>query len=127
MVVDEQARVLLFKILANNVRLRLIEALAAGERSVGALCDETGEEQTRVSHELRCLTVCGLVTQRREGKRIIYSLNRKTVLPILRAADTHAAKFAERLKGCDMISEARSIPLPEVMVEKHRSGSEGSK
>ena len=116
---DVQARVLLFKILANTIRLRLIEALDAGERSVGELCEETGEEQTRVSHELRCLTVCGLVTQRREGKRIIYSLNRKTVLPILRAADIHAAKFAERLKGCDMISEARSIPLPKVMVRKH--------
>jgi DNA-binding transcriptional ArsR family regulator len=116
---DEQARVLLFKILANNVRLRLIEALSADARSVGELCEETGEEQTRVSHELRCLTVCGLVTQKREGKRIIYSLNRKTVLPILRAADTHAAKFAEGLKGCDMISEARSIQLPKVTVGKH--------
>ncbi len=114
-IVDEQARVLLFKILANNTRLRLIETLSTGEKSVGELCNEAGEEQTRVSHELRCLTVCGLVNQRREGKRIIYSLNRKTVLPILAAADRHASKFADRLKGCDMISEARKMQVPKIM------------
>ncbi len=117
----EQARVLLFKVLANDVRLRLIETLSTGEKSVSELCDETGEEQTRVSHELRCLTVCGLVNQRREGRRIIYSLNRKTVLPILETADRHAAKFAERLKGCDMISEARKMQLPKVVAIQRRS------
>lgn len=115
MVVDEPARVLLFKILANSIRLRLIETLRTGEKSVGELCSEVGEEQTRVSHELRCLTVCGLVNQKREGKRIIYSLNRETVLPILGAADRHASKFAGRLKGCDMISEARKMQIPKVI------------
>ena len=119
---DEQARVLLFKILANNIRLRLIETLSGGEMSVGELCAEAGEEQTRVSHELRCLTVCGLVNQRREGKRIIYSLNRKTVLPILAAADKHASKFADRLKGCDMVSEARKMQIPKVTAIQRRSG-----
>ncbi len=121
MAIDEQARVLLFKVLANNVRLRLIETLSTGERSVGELCDETDQEQTRVSHELRCLTVCGFVNQRREGKRIIYSLNRKSVLPILEAADKHTAKFAERMRGCEMISEARKMPIAKVMAVERRS------
>ena len=106
---DYQAQVLVFKVLSNHVRLKLIEALHDGEKDVGGLCSFIREEQTRVSHELRCLSVCGFVNFRRDGKRIIYSLNAKTILPILDAAEYHVERFGERMKGCDMISEAQKI------------------
>jgi DNA-binding transcriptional ArsR family regulator len=108
---DYQANVLVFKVLSNHVRLKLIEALHEGEKDVGELCIAIDEEQTRVSHELRCLTVCGFAEFRREGKRIIYSLNSKTVVPILEAAEKHIAKFGDRMKGCDMISEAQKMTI----------------
>ncbi len=111
-----ESRVLLFKVLANAVRLKLVEALSHGEISVNELCEAVREPQSRVSHELRCLTVCGLANYRREGKRIIYSLNSKTVLPILNAADGHVEKFADRMKTCDMISEAKRIAVHELAV-----------
>ena len=106
---DYQAHVLVFKVLSNEVRLKLIEALRDGERDVTELCSAIREEQTRVSHELRCLTVCGFANFRREGKRVIYSLNSKTVLPILDAAEKHVKRFGERMEGCDMISDAKKI------------------
>ncbi len=109
-------RVLLFKVLANEARLKIVEALADGEKTVTELCNHTREEQTRVSHELRCLLVCGFVNFRREGRQIRYSLNTQTVLPILRAADSHVGKFVERMKSCDMLSEARSMKVHEVAV-----------
>lgn len=111
---DYQAHVLVFKVLSNQVRLKLIEALRDGERDVSELCSEVREEQTRVSHELRCLTVCGFANFRREGKRIIYSLNSKTVVPILDAAAKHVEKFGERMSGCDMISVAKKITVAQI-------------
>lgn len=111
---DYRAQVLLFKVLSNEVRLKLIEALRSGEKSVGELCEKIKEEQTRVSHELRCLVVCGFADYRREGKRVMYSLNKKTVLPILEAADKHVERFGDRMKGCDMVSEAKKMIVPEL-------------
>ncbi|HZW56121.1 MAG TPA: metalloregulator ArsR/SmtB family transcription factor [Nitrososphaerales archaeon] len=109
-----QAYVLVFKVLSNQVRLKLIEALRDGERDVGQLCSDIKEEQTRVSHELKCLTVCGFANYRRDGKRIIYSLNSKTVIPILDAASKHVEKFGERMEGCDMISDAKKITVAQI-------------
>jgi DNA-binding transcriptional ArsR family regulator len=108
---DYQTKVLLFKVLSNQIRLKLIEALRDGEKDVSELCRVTREEQTRVSHELKCLTVCGFANFRRDGKRIIYSLNSKTVIPIIDAAENHAECFGERMKGCDMISEAQKMTI----------------
>ncbi len=113
---DRQALVLLFKVFANDVRLKLIETLTSGEKSVSELSEETGEMQTRISHELRCLTVCGVVNYRREGKRIIYSLNKRTVLPILETAEKHAETFADRMKGCEIISDARRMTVHALTV-----------
>lgn len=101
----------MFKVFANDVRLSLIEALISGERTVSELCQSTRQMQTRVSHELRCLTVCGVVNYRREGKQIVYSLNKQSVLPILRAANRHVEKFAGRMKGCEMVSDARRMTV----------------
>ena len=111
-----EGRVLLFKVLANPVRLRLVEALSGGEMSVSELVRAVRESQARVSHELRCLSVCGLVNFKREGKFVFYSLNEATVLPILRAADKHVEKFTDRMKGCDMISEAKRMMVHELTV-----------
>ncbi len=111
-----QAEILLFKVLSNETRLRIIDSLRGGDRSVTELCEKTQENQTRISHELRCLTVCGVVNYERDGKRIIYSLNKKTVLPILEAADKHVETYADRMKGCDMVSEARRMKVVELTV-----------
>lgn len=108
---DYQPSIFVFKVLSNQIRLKLIEALRGGEKDVGELCKSVDEEQTRVSHELKCLTVCGFANSRRDGKRIIYSLNTKTVLPILEAAQRHIEKFEERMEGCDMISEAQKMTV----------------
>jgi ArsR family transcriptional regulator len=116
--VDYQSYVLLFKVLSNEVRLKLIDALEEGDKSVGELCECIEEDQTRVSHELKCLVVCGLANYRRDGKRIIYSLNRRSVLPILKAAANHAEKFADRMRGCEMVSEAKRIVVRGVLASE---------
>lgn len=64
----------LLKALAHEGRLMILCALVTGERSVGELEDLLGARQAAVSQQLARLRLEGLVTCRREGKSIFYSL-----------------------------------------------------
>ena len=64
----------LLKALAHEGRLMILCALVSGERSVGELEDLLGARQAAVSQQLARLRLEGLVTCRREGKSILYSL-----------------------------------------------------
>jgi DNA-binding transcriptional ArsR family regulator len=63
-----------FRALGDETRLRLLEQLAAGERSVAELMELMGLGQSLVSHHLRALREAGLVHDRREGRWVYYSI-----------------------------------------------------
>jgi ArsR family transcriptional regulator len=76
--IADQARAvaaLRFRALGDETRLRILEALATGERCVSDLMDALGLGQSLVSHHLRALREAGLVTVRREGRRINYTIS----------------------------------------------------
>jgi DNA-binding transcriptional ArsR family regulator len=60
--------------LANGRRAEIIELLAQGERSVENVADAIDQSVANTSHHLRTLARAGLVTTRREGRRIYYEL-----------------------------------------------------
>jgi DNA-binding transcriptional ArsR family regulator len=75
----------LFQALGDESRLRLLLVLATGkELSVGALCKATGRSQSATSHNLALLRFAGIVTCRREGKQVYYSLASAYVLDLLK-------------------------------------------
>ncbi len=100
---DLTALSLLFKALSNDSRVSILNLLRNGPKSVGQISKALGLEQTAVSHNLKCLTFCGLVTGNRLGKTIEYSLNQETVEPILRIADRHISKYAVNLRTCETL------------------------
>jgi DNA-binding transcriptional ArsR family regulator len=63
-----------FGILADPNRLRLISALASQELCVCDLAALMKMTESAVSHQLRLLKVMRLVSYRREGKNVYYSL-----------------------------------------------------
>ena len=63
-----------FRALGDETRLRLLELLTAGERSVAALMEDTGLGQSLVSHHLRALRQAGLVRDRRDGRWVFYTI-----------------------------------------------------
>lgn len=65
---------LVFDILADPTRRRLIEALRDGERSVTELVEVAGIAQSGVSRHLRILQEAGFVEVRADGQRRLYSL-----------------------------------------------------
>jgi len=70
------------KALADDTRQRILEMLLAAE---GGLCVSEivrafGVSQPTISHHLSILRRLGLVTSRREGKEIYYSVNRERIV-----------------------------------------------
>lgn len=65
----------LFKVLGEYTRLRIIYLLSFGERSVGEIAETIGMGQSAVSHQLRVLRQTRLVTFRKDGKTVWYSLD----------------------------------------------------
>ena len=72
------------KALSHHDRLRLIEVLAQGSRSVELLSSASEIPLKSVSHHLQLLKNAGLVISRRHGRRIIYSLSGDPVYQLLR-------------------------------------------
>jgi ArsR family transcriptional regulator len=70
------------KAIADEKRLRVLSLLAGGERCVCELQDELGVGQSLLSHHLRALKDAGLVTDRRAGRWIHYSLNKQALKEI---------------------------------------------
>lgn len=73
------------KALSHESRLLLLCVLAEGEYSVGELETILGERQSTVSQQLARLRLDRLVTTRREGKTIYYSLASDDVRTVLAA------------------------------------------
>lgn len=71
------------KCLGHPLRLRLLEALEGGERSVSDLQGYSGATQAAVSQQLATLKARGIVDCRREGTHVFYRITEPKVTAIL--------------------------------------------
>ena len=71
-----------FKALAEPMRVRILDALRDGERSVGDLVAGLGTTQQNVSKHLATLHQEGIVTRRKEGNRVLYRIVDEGVLEL---------------------------------------------
>ena len=76
----------LFKSLAHPARVRALEVLAEGERSVGELQPLVGIESSHLSQQLAVLRRAGVVTTRKEGASVIYAVRDPLVVELLAVA-----------------------------------------
>ena len=68
-----------FAVLAEPMRLRLIQALFAGEKNVGELVEVTGGTQANVSRHLQTLTTAHILSRRKEGLQVFYKIADPTI------------------------------------------------
>ncbi|MBX9812181.1 MAG: metalloregulator ArsR/SmtB family transcription factor [Burkholderiales bacterium] len=73
------------KALGSGNRLELLDFLAQGERSVDALAGLTGLSVANTSRHLQVLRQAGLVTARKEGQFVYYSVSGGGVIRLLAA------------------------------------------
>ena len=76
----------LFKALAHPARVRVLEVLLDGERSVGELQPLVGIELSHLSQQLGVLRRAGLVTARKERSSVFYALRDPLVGTLLSVA-----------------------------------------
>lgn len=86
----------LFRVLGHPARVRIVELLREGERSVGALQAELGLESGATSQHLAALRRVGLVESRRDGTSVFYRAAGERVFELL---DTGRALVARQLEG----------------------------
>jgi ArsR family transcriptional regulator len=63
-----------FQALAHPTRIHIIETLADGELSVGAILEHVKVEPTNLSQHLSVLRLNNLVTGRKDGNQVLYSV-----------------------------------------------------
>lgn len=63
-----------FRMMGDPLRLKLLNHLRSGERSVGELVEATGASQPNVSKHLSLLRHAGLVSRRQEGTSVYYAV-----------------------------------------------------
>ncbi len=90
---------LFFGNLANPLKIEIISALKKNEMSVLELASELDEEQSKISHALKSLKNCSIVDVKNLGKKRIYNLNKKTILPMLEIIDKHEQEFCGKCKA----------------------------
>lgn len=103
----------LFRALAHPTRIRILERLVEGERTVQNLQETLALEQPIVSQHLAALRAKNVVTVRRAGTLAHYALRSPLVAELLRVA-------RELLNH--QLSESRSM-LRELQREQRRGGS----
>lgn len=97
---DLELKAKLFRGFADPTRLSILEAMRDGEKTVGAIAEITGQSQSNVSNHLSCLRECGLVTSRRDGKNVRYSIASGTVLNLLAQGDVVLDEVREGIRCC---------------------------
>lgn len=65
----------LLGVLSNETRLHVVLLLAQGEANVTELGDALDVPQSSLSHHLRILRNTGLVSDRRDGRYVLYRIN----------------------------------------------------
>lgn len=75
-----------FKTLGHPARIRVLELLCEGERSVTALQQVVQLESSHLSQQLAVLRRAGLVTTRKEGTTVFYSLAAPELAELLAVA-----------------------------------------
>ena len=75
-----------FKTLAHPARIRVLELLREGERSVGELIPEVGLEASHLSQQLGILRRANVLQARKEGSTVRYSVTDPRIFELLEVA-----------------------------------------
>jgi ArsR family transcriptional regulator len=76
----------LFRALSHPARVRVLELLSEGERSVGDLAQSVGLESSHLSQQLAVLRRASLVTTRKEGATVFYAVRDPATIELLAVA-----------------------------------------
>lgn len=98
----DESYIMFFKALSNPGRAAIVGCLRQKRRSVSQICDATGFEQSRVSHQLKMLSALGLLNSERDGRRIYYCLD-ADAKDALKSMEKFLKRYGEKLCSCGIL------------------------
>lgn len=94
----------MFRTLGDATRLRIVELLIdEGELHQMEIVRRLGASQARVSEHLACLTWCGFVAARTEGRKTLYRVADKRVRSLISSAHRFLASSEAAIASCRRI------------------------
>lgn len=81
-----------FRLLGDPTRVRIVDALSAGELCVCDIATHVGISESAVSHQLRLMRTQRLVRGRREGRCVYYTLDDQHVLSLFQQGLRHVTE-----------------------------------
>lgn len=93
----------LFGVLATPLRLRILNAICTGERSVGEIMEAVDSTQPNVSQHLKVLYQAGVVAKRRVGNLVYYRVQSEKAVQLCRTVCT---QIAIELDDPDSVSQS---------------------
>ena len=95
-----------FQALAHPTRIAIIEELRNGELSAGSLMERLGIEQANASQHLAVLRAKRILTNRKAGNQVFYSVRDPLILQVLDTMKQYF--FAQLSEGQAMLDEIRA-------------------
>lgn len=90
----------LFRGFSDPSRLKILETLREGPRTVGEIVEATGLSQSNASNHLGCLRECGLAAAEKNGRYVTYHLRDDRVSDLLALAESLLADVARGIYEC---------------------------
>ncbi|GHU57439.1 transcriptional regulator [Clostridia bacterium] len=88
----------LFRLFADGTRVRIMQALALHELCVCDIGAVLGMSKSAISHSLKLLRMANLVTTRRDGQVVFYSLSDEHVGEILAVGLEHSSELGGEVR-----------------------------
>ena len=70
--------------MSDETRFAILQHIGSGELSVGEITDMVGRDQPLVSHHLKILKECGIVSCTARGRRSMYSVSSTRLASLIR-------------------------------------------
>ena len=85
-----------FKILSEPIRLRILQTLQTGEKSVTELTEAVESSQPNVSKHLKLLQDAGIVSRQQQGNTVYYSIADESIFTL---CETVCSSLEVRLRN----------------------------
>ncbi len=106
-----------FKALAHPLRISILDALREGELTVNEISQKFAVEAANASQQLAVLRHKNIVTARKEGSSVYYSVTDPAVFKLLDAAKDI---FSHHLVGVRSILEEMRLEQPTKLIRRSR-------
>jgi DNA-binding transcriptional ArsR family regulator len=108
-----------FKTLAHPARIRVLEVLRGGEKSVSQIIPEVGLEASHLSQQLGVMRRANLVQTRKLGTTVLYSVTDQRIFELLEIAK---AILSTSLVGTQtLLADLKTLDFSEPRQRRRRS------